>query len=215
MKNLILTLLVAGGVLSASPVSTTTTANVELTTPGDPTNVVLGNDYVSPYTMLINGHSYAAMCIDFFDESYLNQPWNAYITPVSGNLSNTYLGNSGATQYKEAAYLYEQMVGLNPNAPGYGSTRTDIQEAVWAITNSAYTPSVDVSKVDNWMTLAAEDYSSMNLSGFEIVSDVNQCPGRNQEFIVATPEPASLMLMGAGLLLAGFGAIRRKLKATA
>ncbi len=51
------------------------------------------------------------------------------------------------------------------------------------------------------------NYSKMNLSGYEIVSDT--VAGHEQEFLVATPEPSSFLLLGAGLLLAGCGAFRR------
>ena len=43
-------------------------------------------------------------------------------------------------------------------------------------------------------------HSGFDGAGYEILSDVNR---KNQEFIVATPEPATDVLLGSGLLLAG------------
>lgn len=209
------TFLLAGALLSAAPVGT----QVELTSPGDPTNVIVGNIYVSPYTMQMNGQTYAAMCIDFLNDSYLNTPWQANITSLaSGNFSNTYVGlNSSlainpnpAIDYAEEAYLYSAITSLSTSDPNYKTERTDIQEAAWEITDTSYTPT-DPSGAANALALAENNYGSVNLADFEIVSDVNTGSGRNQEFIVCTPEPESLTLLAGGLLLIGVGAWRKRL----
>ena len=197
----------AGALLSATPVSTVT-----LTSPGDPNNVILGNIYVSPYGMLIQGQTVPAMCIDYNDESYLNKPWQAYVTTLSsGNFSNTYHAADAnvAQKYEEEAYLYTRMTGLSVSDPNYNSERTDIQEAAWDITDAAYVPS-DPSGAQSWLTLAQNNYGSVNLANFQIVSDVNNGANRNQEFITDTPEPTSVTLLGAGLVLACLGAFRKR-----
>ena len=199
--------LFTAALLSATPVST-----VKLTSPGDPNNVILGNIYVSPYGMQINGQTYAAMCIDYPDESYLNKPWQAYVTPLSGgNFSNTYHGadSNAAQEYEEEAYLYGQMTTLSVTDPNYSTERTDIQEAAWVITDPGYTPS-DPNGAQSWLTLAQNNYGSVNLANFEIVSDTNAGSGRNQEFIIDTPEPDSLALLATGFLFAGVGVFGKR-----
>ncbi len=177
--------------------------------------MTLGNIYVSPYGMDINGSEFAAMCIDYPDDSSLNTPWQAYITPLAGgNFANTYhhSDKNVAVEYKEEAYLYSQIT-----KPGItDQTRIDIQEAVWEITDAFYHPTSDATHVANWLLSAQNDYASVNLGAYEIVSDVDQGKGRNQEFLIATPEPSTLTLLGAGLLLATVGAFRKRFaKATA
>jgi hypothetical protein len=182
---------------------------VQLTNAGNPSvianNVTIGSTsysgvYIGPYTMLINGQTTPALCIDFSDESYLNTSFNADVTPVeSSDLSNTYYKNG--TEYKEEAYLFSQIV--KP-----GSDRTDLQEAAWEITSYNI---VDASYKslygDNtYINAALCNYASMNLSGYEIISDTVQ--HGEQEFLIdPTPEPGSALLLGVGLL-AGAGAIR-------
>ncbi len=202
--KIIFTFLLGAALLSATPIGTT----VKLVNAGDPTNIINDGVYISPYEMQINGKDYAAMCIDYMDESYLNTPWQANITPLSsGNFSNTYHHSDSnvAQEYEEEAYLYSQIT-----MPGISDqTRTDIQKAGWLITDSSYTTS-DVN-ASSWVTLAEDNYGSVNLSNYEIVSDVNMGNGRNQEFMVGTPEPGTLTLLSAGLLLVGFGAKRKRL----
>lgn len=210
--KLLTTFLIAAAALSAAPITT-----VELTNAGNPSvidskvtidGVTKKNVYIGPYTMSINGQSLPALCIDFIDDSDINDPWSAYVTPVgSSNLSDTYHPTYGQ-EYEEEAYIYSQIV-----APGVTSAeRTALQIAAWdltayGITNSSYTNLIgDSSYIDT----ALADYSMMNFTGYEIISDT--VAGCEQEFIVKTaaPEPGSLFLLGSGLLLAaGFALLRR------
>ena len=63
-----------------------------------------------------------------------------------------------------------------------------------------------------FVNAAIKNYSSMNLSSFQLLSSVN-CNNREQEFLVsgaAAPEPGSLMLLGGGLVAAAL--ISRRIK---
>lgn len=150
---------------------------------------------IGPYTLLINGQDYSALCVAFFDTSHVNDTWNAYITQIgSGNFSNTYNPTEGQ-EYKEDAYVMSQI--LKP-----GADRTGLQEAAWDImaydiTNSSYKYLIgDNSYID----AALANYATMNFTGYEIVSDTTK--DGEQEFLVATPEPGSLLLFGMGLMVA-------------
>lgn len=211
--KLLTALFIIGVTLSAAPITAPST-QVSLVNAGSPSVIASSvtidgttktNVYIGPYTMLINGQDVPALCIAYFDESYLNTTWNAYLTPVgSSNLSGTYQPTAGQ-EYEEAAYIYSQIIQPNSN-------RTGLQEAAWDImaydiTNSSYTSQIG----DNtYIDAALANYSSMNFSGYDIVSDTTA--NAEQEFLIATPEPSTLTLLGAALFLAAGAAIWRRRK---
>ena len=196
--KLLVTFLLASVLALAGPITGPTT--VTLVNAGD--SVSDGSDYVGPYTLAVDGKNYAAMCVDFNDESYIGASWTANLTDLdSSNFSKTYLGqgkNSGAT-YQEEAYLFSMLLATHDPA-----TRIDIQHAAWYVTDPAYglTPGAQTE-----LAIAANNYGSKafqaTLEDFEIVSGINTGLGRQQEFIVEaqTPEPRSLAMIGAGLLI--------------
>jgi hypothetical protein len=205
--KLLTTFFILAAALSAAPVT-----QVKLINAGNPSVIASSvtvdgdtkhNVYIGPYTLLINGQDYAALCVAFFDESHVNDTWNAYVTQVgSGNFSNTYNPTEGQ-EYEEDSYIMSQI--LKP-----GSDRTGLQEAAWdimayGITNSSYKYLIgDNSYID----AALADYSTMNFTGYEIISDTTK--NGEQEFLVATPEPGSFLLLGVGLMLAMSAIVMRR-----
>ena len=189
--------LLAGAVLSASQIQPIPTAQVSLVNAGSPL-MDDGQYYVGPYTLSINGQNVAAMCVDVSDESYIGQTWTAALSQVGGDISSTY-HPSETVQYEEEAYLYSLIT--QP-----GADRIDIQHAAWYITDTNYSIN---SAAQGYVTQAQNDYSQINFSNYEIVSSTTS--PHAQEFMVANaPEPASLTLFSAGLLLGAFGLFRRK-----
>ncbi len=92
-----------------------------------------------------------------------------------------------------------------------GADRADIQEAAWAIMDPANYNGKDTT-VNNYLEAAYLNYSSFEGSGYSIISDVDK--GCKQEFIVASPEPATFALFGGGLLAAGAARLLRRRKQT-
>lgn len=197
MKSL-MTFLLAGGLALGAPINGPTT--VKLVNAG---GALDSNSYdIGPYTLAIDGKDYAVMCIDFKDDSRVGSSWRANFTDLASTIfSKTYLGNgrNTATIYDEEAYLFNMLLSTNDE-----TQRTNIQHAAWSLTDPAYELN---SGAKQDVKLAEENCDSKafqsTLADFEIISDVDMGRGRNQEFIVRaeTPEPRSLALIGAGLLL--------------
>lgn len=210
MKKVLVSLLCSAAFAAASPVS----VSVSLVNAGTPAITDSSNDFVGPYTLKIGNQNVPAMCMDDF---YVTSgSWSADLTPVnSSNLGNTYLGNktykvdgqsmSSAQIYEVEAYLYSEIV--QPHAD-----RVDLQDAAWTFMDdvTGHTAHSNSSVVNTDIQTALANYASLNTSDFEIVSEVD--PGRSpeQEFIVATPEPASAGLLGGALLVLGLIGIRAK-----
>ncbi len=184
--------LLAGAVLSAAPIGTT---RVTLVNAGSPL-VDDGHYYVGPYTLSINGSNIAAMCVDVLDESNVGDSWVASLSQVGGDISSTYRPTE-AMQYEQEAYLYSLITQA-------GADRVDIQHAAWSVTDPGYAIN---SAAQAYVTLAQNNYAAMNFSDYELVSSANG--PHEQEFLVCTPEPGSLTLLGVGLLLSGFLARRK------
>ena len=212
MKKIFFSLLCSAAFAVASPV------HVSLVNPGTPAITDSSRDYVGPYTLSIGGADVAAMCLDDFFKT--SGSWNADLTAVnSGNLANTYLGNqsfrvdgttlSSAQVYKVEAYFFSEII--QP-----GADRVDLQDAAWTFMDdvAGHFPHSTSTTVNNDIANALENYKSINAAGFDIVSQVAPGCDPEQEFIVATPEPASLGLLGGTLLLLGMMRIRSKRRIT-
>lgn len=197
----ILIFLFAGMLAVSSPL--VGTANVTLVNAGNGVND--GSYYVGPYTLDINNKNYAVMCVDFLDDSYIGATWKAAFTDLSPNttdFSNTYVGqgnnsSNAKTIYEEEAYLYSMIV--NTNDP---TARINIQHAAWSLTDPNYALNAGSAAE---LQVAENNYNSgafqAQLWTYEVVSDTSKS-GRQQEFLVSSaPEPRSLALFGAGLLL--------------
>jgi hypothetical protein len=210
MKLLISSFLLAAAIVTAAPITT----QVSLVNGGNP--VIVDNSVtvdgvtkygveIGPYTLKVNGHDVAGLCIDFFDDTNAGDKWTAYVTQLnSGDFSIT-LHPTYGQEYEEDAYLYSQII--KP-----GADRTDLQIAAWeimayGITNSNYTTTDNLAD-NSYIDAALLNYNKINLAGFEILTDtVNGC---DQEFMIGTPEPGNLALLGFGLLAMAAGVIRRR-----
>ena len=174
-----------------------------------------GSFYVSPYMGTMNGQPVALFCDDIANAINFNQTWQANVTnlgtalnTVNGFSDTRYggLGNS-ATLYQEAAWLTTQFAS---NQGDY----VNLQYALWNLMNPGGAPT-NAGEQD-WLAQAALNYSSIDPSGFSIITNVGPvtATGQEQEFIVNTPEPGVLAMLLCGMLLIAV-VLRRGVRATA
>ncbi len=194
MTKLIPALLFTGMALVAAPIT-----RVTLIDAGSP----LVNDgayFVGPYTLGVDGRNVPVLCTDLNDQSALGDQWNAYTTPLGGDLSDTY--HPGAfLQYEEEAYLYTLL--MEP-----GADRIGLQHAAWAITDEAY--QIDQT-AESWVSEARQNARKIDAGKFEIISEVDGIQGsRSQEFLTAIVPESSLVNLFAGLLAIGLALLGKK-----
>jgi hypothetical protein len=170
--------------------------------------------YVGPYYGTIDGDPVTLYCVDFINEVYQGETWEANLTPLDGgDLSNTRFGGAvglpnALTLYEEAAWLTTQYAS-NPN--DYG----DIQATIWQL----FDPDAPSPSSDYWAQLAAQNYQSVDLAAFDVVTNVApvEATGQVQEFLIdpaPVPEPSSLLLLASLVALSAW-LMRRRLSVTA
>ena len=193
--------------LAATTVSAQTP--VKLTNAG---NTVAFGVYVGPYKGQLGSGPGAATvdlyCVDFLNHSRIGQTWNVNRTGLGGSadLSNTRFGGmtDALARYRQAAWLTTQFSATPPTQWG------DIHATIWHLmtpTAPNYTPA------SSWLAAAQNFYlTNTNLTfydKFQVLTDVNVgAVGKNgirtggvQEFIVVTPEPGTILLLGTGLVV--------------
>jgi len=169
-----------------------------------------GQYYVSPYYGTMNQQSVVLFCDDIINEVTFNQKWQANVTNLgtalaSNNFSQTrYGGVSTSPVYNNPGVAYEEAAWLVSQFASNQNDLVNLQYALWDIMNPG-SRGDNNSDVQNWLSLATENYGSINPNNFEIVTNVGPLclTGQVQEFIVQTPEPATLALLLCGLLALG------------
>jgi PEP-CTERM motif len=170
-------------------------------------------EYIGPYQLNTSIGPLQIMCIDL--QYGVNPPFTAYVTPVSNiptSPQTTYLADQ--TIYEQETYLFSLIV----NAPNL-TTQAEIQDAAWALNDSSFYQTL--VSTNNTQSLASLSYynqvanmsagslaPAFDYSKYDVISNTAGAGSNTQEFIyldptAATPEPASVGLMGFSLL--GFG----------
>jgi len=160
-------------------------------------------------------------CVDYLHEITLNAVWTANESNLAGNLSKTRLGEefgvSGVswygtddvlTRYRKAAWLTTQFAIQNTSAWG------GIHSAIWLLTTPNYStnlPSAFVSAAAWWIGQANANYLSIDPNSYVVLTDVNTngLTGGVQEYLMVTPEPQTIVLLGSGFA-ALYAAHRRR-----
>lgn len=188
------------------------TVCMNLNSPG---NNGMNGVYVGPYYATIDGVETAVICDDFGDESYIPESWTADIfTPPDYTTTRdaekwaalTPLQQGGfsvAQDYNMVGWLATQMLDNMSNP----TTEGELHFALWAVFDPTAIPFLD-SASQGWLSQAAnyKDDTSF-ISSFTIYSpDTNypiSSPGSAtnppQEFLVHTPEPPALAVLGLDL----------------
>jgi hypothetical protein len=157
-----------------------------------------------------DAHHVGLNCVDFFHEVTFGQQWDANISSIgSGSISLS--RHAGALSiYQDAAWLISNYTPANAQAT---------QSTLWNLFSN---PGANWPSDPTLLAAAEAPHPGFDYSNWYIVTDVN-AGGPNdassvQEFLVydptlhttSTPEPATMMLFGTGLVgLVGFGIRRR------
>jgi len=162
-----------------------------------------GQYYVSPYYGTMNGQTVVLYCVDIINDVTFGQTWQANVTNLaSGNLSNTRYGNASISPVAaNAQVLYSEAAWLTTQFAGHPSDYVSLQYALWDLMNPGSEPT-SYGNVQQWLNLAATNYGSIDLSQFSVVTNVGpvKLTGQVQEFIIRTPEPATLALLLIGMV---------------
>jgi hypothetical protein len=172
---------------------------MELTSVGN--GDYLGPAYVGPYVATIAGSKNVdVICDDFSTDSFLNTPWT-FTTETAANISGAKFQSYGAAAYEEVAWLAEQLQ-YNPVGACAGLTTSncqgDIQYAAWSIFDHSalsYISGDDLATA-NQLVLDAASHEADNIAFTIYTADPLNS---SQEFIVLTPEPPALALLGVDL----------------
>jgi len=175
-----------------------------------------GQYYVSPYYGTLNGQTVTLFCDDILNEVNFGQTWQANVTNLAtavntNNFSQTRYGSvPGSLVLGNPTLAYEEAAWLTTQFASNPGDLVNLQYALWDIMNPGIRGSGNTD-VQNWLLLASQNYGSINLNNFEIVTNVGPLTltGQVQEFIVPTPEPGTLALLLCGMLALCMRLMRR------
>jgi len=186
---------------------------------------VSGNTYdgdaAAPYYISVNGEpALPMMCDDALTEIGIGHTWTAtgYALTAANLVDLKFASEGTASQvlddYELAAYIESGVMSGTINA-GDGNA------AVWSLFDHAFNTSVDHNSIENILATAqsAVNSGTLNFSGITIYTP-NPLKA-SQEFIYGTvsfnttpkfntPEPATLAMLGGGLVLLAWIGRRRR-----
>ncbi len=153
---------------------------------------------IPPYGGTLNWQPAEFYCVDFAHDIAGGDSWLAIVTPVasSGSPGVPYLSGQttdGVSDYLLFAWLVTQMTQTTDQP-----TQAQDQWAIWSLTDGNYDPYGNQESIlgNAEAQLTAADFTGQ---GWDILTPDANCNQYGQEFLVQTPEPSSILLMGIGL----------------
>lgn len=197
-------------VLASGGAALASTVTVTLTSAGG----VVSNDgsvFVGPYQLQVGNQIVNAPCDDFADEIWVGETWQANEIPLTDYTQGLWGNQANAQQEYWAASYLTTLFGK----PGYADN--DISFAIWGLfdadaqSSANYSGTQAGSLAASALNLASFNHDNLNdFPGWQILTPINGTQsqgGRPQEFVVPggtpTPEPATLVMLGSGLLALG------------
>lgn len=215
--------LILAGLVAATAAPATAQVRMRLTS-ANPYGTVTGwNVYVGPYRGAMisepGSPTIDLFCVDFNNSIRVGQEWNANFWALSQDLGSTRFGAlygaAARGYYQQAAWLSSQFEETSKNQWKY------IHAAIWhtmTCPSGSCSPSGAYGNtyVDQWLDKAQDNYGTINLAEWSVVTDVRTNAyqpgvGGVQEYLThnVVPEPMTILLLGTGLLIVAIGAIKR------
>jgi hypothetical protein len=146
---------------------------------------------IPPYQGTLNGNSAQFFCVDFSHDITPNTGWNATVTDLNGaSFASTLQGKQ--IDYQAFVYLISEMMSTSNQ-----TQQAEYQWAIWSLSGGGDPYGTDASLWSAALAYVTGNPTYALNQGWEILTPIGSY---GQEFLVQTPEPSSVLLLGFGVL---------------